>query len=617
MSGGRHKVLGSLALNIPPQTSTIASHLPKAVGMALSIPLAKRQGIKSVAPPESIVACSFGDASINHSTALGALNAACWADYQGTPLPLLFICEDNGFGISVPTPKGWIKQRWGQNPNLKYFQCDGRDLLDCYRTSKQAAAFVRTYKRPALLHMQTVRLMGHAGSDAENAYRSEKEIARDWGQDPLRHSAQLLIREKIFDSDSLIDWIAKTQAKIDRIASEVIKRPRLESVSDITCSLAPRRQSIPVPEALTNRQLDQLFKKELSILAQPQPLGRLIAWTLREEMAKRPNMIVLGEDVGKKGGVYGATQGLFNSFGPGRVIDTLLDEQSILGTAIGLAHNGFLPVPEIQFLAYLHNAEDQIRGEAATLPFFSNGQYTNPMVVRIAGLGYQKGFGGHFHNDNAIAVLRDIPGIVVGCPSNGSDAVRMLKGAMQFAWEQKRVVVMIEPIALYHTRNLHQENDNKWSASFLECSRQEPIYPGQLGVHRADSFPAPLCILSYGNGYYLSRKSTRLLEEQYGLKVDLMDLRWLSPLDEATIAESLNNYKAILIVDECRRSGSVSEQLVSIIAEQLDPLPRLKRITGIDCFTSLGRGAAAGLPGVDDIVAAVLQLHPDSTERKH
>jgi 2-oxoisovalerate dehydrogenase E1 component len=127
----------------------------------------------------------------------------------------------------------------------------------------------------------------------------------------------------------------------------------------------------------------------------------------------------MGEDVGRKGGVYGVTQKLQARFGPDRVIDTLLDEQSILGLGIGMAHNGFLPIPEIQFLAYLHNAEDQLRGEAATLPFFSNGQFTNPMVVRIAGLGYQKGFGGHFHNDNSLSVLRDIPGLILACPSTG------------------------------------------------------------------------------------------------------------------------------------------------------------------------------------------------------
>src|SRR5207253_874887 len=124
------------------------------------------------------------------------------------------------------------------------------------------------------------------------------------------------------------------------------------------------------------------------------------AGALTDLMLEHANIVLAGEDIGPKGGVYGVTTKLHTRFGPQRVINTLLDEQSILGLGIGLAHNGFLPMPEIQFLAYLHNAEDQLRGEAATLSFFSNGQYTNPMIVRIAGLGYQKGFGGHFHNDN-------------------------------------------------------------------------------------------------------------------------------------------------------------------------------------------------------------------------
>ena len=126
---------------------------------------------------------------------------------------------------------------------------------------------------------------------------------------------------------------------------------------------------------------------------------------------------MFGEDVAAKGGVYGVTRGLLKRAGAARVFDTVLDEQSILGLALGAGVTGLLPVPEIQYLAYLHNAEDQLRGEAATLQFFSQGQYRNPLVVRIAGYGYQKGFGGHFHNDDAVGVLRDIPGLVIASPA--------------------------------------------------------------------------------------------------------------------------------------------------------------------------------------------------------
>lgn len=140
-------------------------------------------------------------------------------------------------------------------------------------------------------------------------------------------------------------------------------------------------------------------------------MAQLINYALTDLMEQYPNSIMFGEDVGKKGGVYSVSTNLQNRFGEHRVFDTLLDETSILGTAIGAAHLGYLPVPEIQFLAYTHNAIDQIRGEASTLSFFSNNQFTNPMVVRVAGLAYQKGFGGHFHNDNSIGFLREIPGV--------------------------------------------------------------------------------------------------------------------------------------------------------------------------------------------------------------
>ncbi len=119
-------------------------------------------------------------------------------------------------------------------------------------------------------------------------------------------------------------------------------------------------------------------------------------------------------------------------------------------------------MPEIQYLAYLHNAEDQLRGEAASLQFFSTGQFRNPMVVRVAGLAYQKGFGGHFHNDDAIAVLRDIPGLVIAVPARGDDAAAMLRTCLAAADIDGSVCVFLEPIALYHTRDLYEPGDGGW-----------------------------------------------------------------------------------------------------------------------------------------------------------
>ena len=178
------------------------------------------------------------------------------------------------------------------------------------------------------------------------------------------------------------------------------------------------------------------------ITSSPAPIG-----ALGDLLVKVPELFVFGEDVATKGGVYYVTHDLSRRAGIARVFNTLLDEQSILGLAIGAGQMGCLAVAEIQYLAYLHNAEDQLRGEAATMQFFSQGAFHNPMVVRVAGLAYQLGFGGHFHNDNGLAVLRDIPGLVVAVPSRAEDAAPMLRTCLASAIVDGSVCIFVEPIA--------------------------------------------------------------------------------------------------------------------------------------------------------------------------
>src|SRR6266568_5137218 len=143
IAGGRHKVFGHRDLNIIPQTSTIASHLPRAVGLAFALPRAARLGRTTPWPVDSLVVASFGDASANHSTAAGAINTAAYCAYQGLPLPLLLVCEDNGLGISVRTPAGWIGAAQSGRPGVRYFRADGSDLADVYDTALSAAEWVR------------------------------------------------------------------------------------------------------------------------------------------------------------------------------------------------------------------------------------------------------------------------------------------------------------------------------------------------------------------------------------------------------------------------------------------------------------------------------------------
>jgi 2-oxoisovalerate dehydrogenase E1 component len=337
-------------------------------------------------------------------------------------------------------------------------------------------------------------------------------------------------------------------------------------------------------------------------LDKPMHMAKLINMGLQEIMKRYPGAVIFGEDVAQKGGVYNVTEGIYKKFGPRRVFNSPLDEQTILGTAIGFAHNGFLPIPEIQFLAYVHNAEDQIRGEAATLAFFSQGQFTNGMIVRIAGLPYQKGFGGHFHNDNSLAVFRDIPGVIVAVPGNGEDAVKMLRTCAREAWENGRVVVFVEPIALYMTRDLHEANDKGMASTF---PRDGEIKLGEFGVY-GDS--DTLTIVTYSNGTYLSRQAAKILQDKHGLRTKIIDMRWLSEIDEEGLLAAIGDCPHVLIVDECRKTGSWSEWMCGLLLEKSVKVPRVKVVAADDCFIPLGKASAAGLPSRDEIVAEALRL---------
>ncbi|HME92431.1 MAG TPA: transketolase C-terminal domain-containing protein, partial [Myxococcaceae bacterium] len=313
--------------------------------------------------------------------------------------------------------------------------------------------------------------------------------------------------------------------------------------------------------------------------------------------------LVFGEDVAQKGGVYGVTAGLWRTFGPKRVFNTLLDEQTILGLALGAGQLGLLPVPEIQFLAYLHNAEDQLRGEASTLSFFSNGQLKNPMVVRVAGLGYQKGFGGHFHNDNSLSVLRDLPGVLVAVPSRGDDAVKMLRTCAAAAKVDGRVCVFIEPIALYPARDLYP-GDGKWS--FPLPLQGEAIDVGEVGVYAAER--PSLAIFTYGNGVPMCLRVRDRLQKD-GVAARVVDIRWISPLPDAALRAHAAEIGRVLVVDECRRSANISEAIAASLLESAETRNvRFARVTAADSFTPLADASRLVLPDETEIIAAARAL---------
>ena len=590
IAGGRHKVFGHPDLAIIPQTSTIASHLPRAVGLAIALHRAHRLKVESEWPEDAMVVCSFGDASANHSTAAGAINTALATAFRGLPVPILFVCEDNGFGISVPTPDGWIEAAYGSRPGLTYLDADGSDPAAAWPVIMRAVDVVREQRRPVFLHLRTIRFGGHAGSDAEISYRKPRDIEADYARDPPLATASCL-RAMGTSAADIIACYDSIREEIDDEAGRLKHKPRLSSAAEVMAAIAPRHPARVAKAVHTLSAPDK---------AKPRTLAESINATLDQVLAADRRVIVFGEDIGVKGGVYGVTTRLARKYGAARVFDTLLDEQAILGLGLGAGLAGLIPIPEVQYLAYLHNAEDQLRGEGGTLPFFSRGRFTNPMVVRIAGLGYQKGFGGHFHNDNAVAVLRDIPGIVVACPARADDAAAMLRTCVAAAITDSTLSVFLEPIALYHRRDLYEAGDQAW----LAVDHEEHVPIGRARSYGTE--PAALTLISFGNGVPMSLRVARRLATA-GITAQVLDLRWLAPLPVEDIFAAARSTGRVLVVDETRHSGGVGEGVVTALVEGGFAGP-IQRVASQDSFVPLGTAAEHVLLSEDEIEKGALAL---------
>ncbi|WP_327038533.1 thiamine pyrophosphate-dependent enzyme [Micromonospora maris] len=606
-AGGRHKVFGRADLTVVPTTSTVASHLPRAVGMGLAVERLRRLDARGVAAhldvapwaPDAIVVCSFGDAAINHADATAAFNTAGWYDHTGLRIPVLFVCEDNGLGGSLRSPQGWVATALRAKPGIRYFAADGADLVATYEVAREAAAWVRRHRRPAVLHLSTVRLLGHVGADAESAYRSAEEIAADLAADPLVATARRLVEAGLAGGAELLDRYDEIGWQIRRLAEQVLDEPKLNSPAEVIAPLAPRRP-VRVAQAVADAGARaagpdagarlEAFGGKPPELSGPLTLAQSVNAALTDALLAYPQLAVFGQDVAAKGGRYGVTRDLRDRFGPARVFDTLLDETSLLGLGLGAGLAGMLPVPEIQSLAYLHSAEAQVRGEAATMGFLSQGALRNPMVVRVAGLAYQEGFGEEVGDDNSVAVLRDVPGLVIAVPARPDDAAAMLRTCLASAAVDGSVCVFLEPVGLYHARDLYADGDGEWSAGYAEpgawASGHVPVGRARVyGVGSAED----ITIVTFGNGVRMALRAASVLADE-GIGTRVVDLRWLAPLPVADLIREAAATGRVLVVDETRRSGGVGEGVIAALVDA-GYVGAARRVAAVDCFVPLGPAA--------------------------
>ncbi|WP_434741154.1 transketolase C-terminal domain-containing protein [Micromonospora sp. SH-82] len=641
LAGGRDKVFGRADLNLVPVTATAATHLPRAVGLGLALERLRRVDVSADQdartgpdpsagtdsdgpggdagggpwPPDAIVVASFGDAAVNHASATTALNTAGWCDHTGLRVPILFVCEDNGLGSGVRSPRGWVEQALRSRPGVRYFAADGTDLEQTYRVAGAAAAWVRRHRRPAVLHLDTVRLMGHEAED-DTGYRAAAEIDADLARDPLLATARALVAGGFVTAEDLLSRYDEAGWQVRRLAEEVIEEPKLAEPTEVLSPLAPRRP-VRVSRAVADAAARaagpnaaaraEAFGGKPPELAGPLTLAESINAALTDGMLAHPQMAVFGQDVAARGGLFGVTEALRDRFGPARVFDTLLDETSILGLGLGAGLAGLLPVPEIQHLSYLHHAEDQLRQEAAALQFLSQGALRNPMVVRVAGLAYQEGPGGPTRNDNAVGILRDVPGLVVAVPARPDDAAPMLRTCLASAVVDGTVAVFLEPGALYQARDLYTDGDGEWLGEYAEpaawSAGHVPIGRARVyGVGSAED----LTIVTFGNGVRLSlRAAATLADEGFGSRV--VDLRWLAPLPVADLIREASATGRVLVVDETRRTGGVGEGVIAALVDA-GYVGAVRRVAAVDSFVPLGPAARQVLVSEDAITQGARTL---------
>lgn len=488
-------------------------------------------------------------------------------------LPMLFFIEDNGYGISVPgekqTPGGNIAANLASFRNLRIFEGDGADTAEALRCVTLGVGAIRTGRGPALVRLRVPRLSGHSGQDTQ-AYKSADKLAEERDRDPLPRLRAQLVPARL-SAPEWEDLERSAAAAVTQAVAEAERRPEPDPASIRNFVFAPAvTPALPEPEPETSGP-------RLNMVA-------AIRRTLEGELARDPRVLVFGEDVGPKGGVHTATQGLQARFGAARVFDTSLSEEGIIGSAVGMALNRLRPVAEIQFRKYADPAAEQL-SDCGTLRWRTANRFAAPIVVRMPG-GFFK-CGDPWHSQSSEVSFVHAVGWQVLYPSNASDAVGLLRAALRSQ----------NPSIFFEHRNL------------LDTASARRPWPGDdfvlpLGRARRLLVGDAVTLVTWG------AMVERCLEAaaDYSGAVDLLDLRTLMPWDREAVLDSVRRTSRCVIVHEDTLTAGFGAEIAAVLAEEaflaLDaPIQRLA-VPDIPLAYNAGL-MEASLPSVASIRAAL------------
>ncbi len=586
-SGGRQMPChwGYKWLNVVTQSSATGSQCLSAVGCAEAARyISRRPHLPgATAQGDEVTYVSLGEGATSQGEFWESLNTACTLH-----LPVLFVVADNGYAISVPSSDqapAPVAELVKGFRGLQIYRMDGREYFTVRKQGAKAIAHVRAGVGPALIHATVTRPYSHSAADTQTKYRPADELADEAAHDPIKLLREELIAAGVLTEEGADQIREQARQIVAEAAKEALggRRPDPATVTE---------QVLALPDIPVEAEDKDDGKGEVVAF------GEAIRRTLHEQMAADERIRVFGEDVADareqvlanvegKGGVFGTTYGLQREFGIARCYNTPLAEANIVGRAIGQAIRGLKPAPEVQFFDYIWTAMQQIKTEAATIRWRSNGAFSCPMVLRVPIGGYLTG-GAIWHSQCGESIFAHIPGLIVLMPSRARDAVGLLRTAF----------MCDDPVLFLEHKHLLRQPYTR--DPFPSPGFQIPLGKGAVVQPGSD-----LTIVTYGATVEKSRKAAAVLSDD--ASVEIIDLRSLVPWDEDLVCESVARTGRALVVHEDVRTCGFGAEVSAWIAEHCfaDLDAPVRRVTATDTHVAYEPTLEeAILPQVDDIVAA-------------
>lgn len=534
---------------IPHQSSATGMQAIPATGVGLGMQYKEIVGLNNADEEAPISVCSIGDAAITEGEVAEAFQMAVLKK-----LPMLYFVQDNEWDISATAEetRAMDANEYAKGfKGLEVFSINGSDFQECYATVEKAIKIIREERRPVMVHAKVPLLNHHTSGVRMDFYRSEEDLAKHRERDPfpVLHKQML---DAGFSEAELLTIEAEAKDHVQEEYEKALTFPDPEPSDLFTHDFAPT----PITEEEGEREP---AGKEATVMVDS------ALFAIRELMAKHPECLLYGQDVGGRlGGVFREAATLAQTYGDHRVFNTPIQEAFIIGSTVGMSAVGLKPIVEVQFADYIWPALNQLFTEVSRSCYLTNGKWPVSSILRVPIGAY--GSGGPYHSSSVESVLCNIKGIKVAYPSTGAD----LKGLMKAAYYDPNPVVMLEHKGLYWSKIKGTEE-----AKTIEPDEDYviPFGKGRV-VQEADQGAidsAQSCaVITYGRGVYWSRNASK----NFKGRVEIIDLRTLQPLDEELIISTVNKHGRCLVVTEEPVSNSFAQSLAARVSdkcfEQLD-----------------------------------------------